>query len=419
VPGWVIALVAAAALMAGFAMNEIGPERRINILSFPLLGLLVWNLVIYVLLVIRWIRRLAGGGQESGRVLPEALSRWFARMRLEGADEGEQRDRVLRGLSSFARLWARVSTPLYVRQAELMLHLAAAFLAIGVVGGMYVRGLAFEYLAGWESTFLDAPAAHRLFTIVLGPASRLSGIPLPDASRLAELNWGAGAEGENAARWIHLYAVTAALWIVGPRLLLSAWVGNTARRIRRRIYAPRADDPYFRRLLSAGRGGGEMAVVLPYGFAPDTAARERLRAFLHELWGGRLRIDFKEPVAYGAEDEFLAGAAAADAARGDYVVIWMNLAATPEDENHGALIEGLVLRAEESTNARGLLVLLDATAYRERMGEAGFENRIAERRTAWRRMLSVHGIGFAVAGAGSDELAEARRAVWQLQRAET
>ena len=36
------------AAAVGFLTNELGPEKRINILSFPLLGILAWNIIIYL-----------------------------------------------------------------------------------------------------------------------------------------------------------------------------------------------------------------------------------------------------------------------------------------------------------------------------------------------------------------------------------
>ena len=64
--------------------------------------------------------------------------------------------------------------------------------------------------AGWDSTFLDATQVHRLLQVVLGPASVLTGLSLPDVAHLAQLRFSA-SPGENAGPWIHLLAVT-----IGP-----------------------------------------------------------------------------------------------------------------------------------------------------------------------------------------------------------
>ena len=66
-----------------------------------------------------------------------------------------------------------------------------------------------------------------IVTTVLAPASALSGIALPDAASFSALrftpdNPGAGAP---AAPWIHLIALTLALVVVVPRLVLALACG--------------------------------------------------------------------------------------------------------------------------------------------------------------------------------------------------
>ena len=47
-----------------------------------------------------------------------------------------------------------------------LLHAAAALLALVVIGSMYVFGLAFDYRAGWDSTWLDAEQVQRTLAAV-------------------------------------------------------------------------------------------------------------------------------------------------------------------------------------------------------------------------------------------------------------
>lgn len=411
-PGWVTALVCMIALIAGFGTNALGPERRINILSVPLLGLLAWNAVIYIILMLGAVRSLRASRAEHAGAMPGLVAQWF--MRITGTGDALQSgtatdDPAARAISDFAAQWARACGPVYARQAEVMLHLGAALLALGAVGGMYLRGLAFEYLAGWESTFLDAGAVHGLLQAVLGPASMLSGSAIPGVERISELNWGAGGAGENAAPWIHLYAITAAVAVGVPRLLLACAAGLAVRRARCSFFIPQASDPYFRKLLGAGRGGGEVVRVLPYSVRTDPALRESVRAFLHDLWGGRVQVDFQEPVDYGAEDDFLAEAAVGTWDPAEYVVILMNLASTPEEENHGVFVRGVAERVAQGRIGRRLLVVLDASSYRER---PGFHQRIEERVGTWRRMLEPQGLAVAVLGDETAGVEVARRAVW-------
>jgi hypothetical protein len=48
---WVGWLVVAIAFALGLMVDAIGPDQRVNILAFPLLALLAWNLIVYLLLI--------------------------------------------------------------------------------------------------------------------------------------------------------------------------------------------------------------------------------------------------------------------------------------------------------------------------------------------------------------------------------
>src|SRR5688500_12919962 len=45
-PHWAPWSVVATAFVLGWLTNELGPDQQINLLSFPLLGLIVWNLTV-------------------------------------------------------------------------------------------------------------------------------------------------------------------------------------------------------------------------------------------------------------------------------------------------------------------------------------------------------------------------------------
>mgnify|MGYP002682407688 CR=1 FL=1 len=96
-------------------------------------------------------------------------------------------------------------------------------LAAGVLAGLYVRGLALEYRASWESTFLDASVVRSIAAIAYLPGASLTGVPVPTLAEVAAIR---APAGENAARWLHLMAATVAVVVVAPRLLLAlgAWL---------------------------------------------------------------------------------------------------------------------------------------------------------------------------------------------------
>jgi hypothetical protein len=175
--------------------------------------------------------------------------------------------------------------------------------------------------------------------------------------------------------------------VVVPRTLLAiagAWRGH---RLARRIPID-LDDPYYVRMLAAWRGARTAVRLVPYSFEPGASSVDLLKTALHDFFGARADIRVADALAYG--DEASAALVALDGARhagagdpdGACLVVLFNLAQSPEYEVHGDLLAQLKTRLA----ARGdrLLVLIDGSAYRQRVGNAG---RLEERRRAWERVV--------------------------------
>ena len=397
VPGLLVLVVTAA---AGLAADALGDRRRINLLAFPLLALLAWNLAVYAAFGLGPLL-----ARRAGRpVLPGALARvalWLAERRVWRAAPDEARW-LAASLQRFGALWREAAGALLVARGSRLLHLGALGFALGLLAGMYLRGLVFEYRAAWESTFLGPRAVSTLLGVVLGPAARLLEVrDLLTPASLAALR-APGGDGP-AAPWIHLWALTATALIVLPRALLAALAGRRARRLAGALAPPLA-APYFLRLLAADRGEGLRVRVWPYSHRLSPRAQDRLLELLHELFGNRAQLAVDEPLAYGAEPP-------GDAAGGARVAVF-NLAQSPEQEVHGAFLEGL--RGAAASGHAELLVLLDEEPYSERLGAAGAE-RVAQRRRAWERLAREAGLRTASLRApgdgGGDALAEARAAL--------
>jgi hypothetical protein len=389
---WFLPAAISVALLLGFAANALGPDKRISILAFPLLATLIWNLGIYLLLLGRtFLRRVLGTG--AGR--PETpVARWIGGWFRWRSPSGERPDDPLSSSARrFAASWLKWGAPLHAARARMLLHCAAAFFAIGLIGGMYLRGLAYEYLAGWESTFLNAHQVHLFLQVLLGPASALTGIAIPDADHIASLRWSAGQPGENAARWIHLYAATTALVVILPRMLLAAIAGLKARRLRHHLPFPAGQEVYFQRLLTPGRGEGTALSILPYSFSPEPREKETLRNLLATWLGWNSRIDFQSPVAYGAEDDYLNHVPPSQDGSSDYLALLFNMAATPEEENHGRFISGMKELSLRGKGPRHLVLILEESHYRRRMREESrLGARLAERRTSWLKLARDCGL---------------------------
>jgi hypothetical protein len=290
-----------------------------------------------------------------------------------------------------------------------------------------LRGLVLEYEAGWESTFLDAGSVRALLTVLYGPASLLTGIPIPDVEHLQRIRWDdGGGGGERAAPWIHLLAGCVVLYVLLPRALLAALSTISTWRWALRAPVPAWLPAYFRTIF-----GGNPALdqgtltVVSYAYAPSPAALARLGVLLRSALGAELVVNVREQVPYGEEQALLDSLDLHKGGR-ELLVLLLNLAATPEEENHGALIEGLRDRLARGAYRAPLLVVIDEGPYAERMAaQGGAGERMGERRRAWEtfvreRNVEVHFVNLlakelpstgATAAAGKDEAERLRTAL--------
>lgn len=246
-PAWVAGAVVLG-LAAGLAADQLGPPDRVNLLAPAVWAVVTWNLIVYLAL------GLPGSPMAGVR---SWLARGIAGWRGAGPGTTMQAE----------ALWWQHAAPLMARRSALVLHAAAAALALGLAAGLYMRGLVLDYRAGWQSTFLEAGTVQQLLGWLLAPAAALSGVALPDVAPL-RLAPGQAATA-SAAPWIHLYATTLALAVVLPRLALAALAARGAARLALRF--PLAlDTPYFEALHPLMRPGTVRTVRL--GWLP--AGRE-------------------------------------------------------------------------------------------------------------------------------------------------
>ncbi len=374
-------------LVVGGALSVLDGSRRINILAFPLLGVVAWNLAVYALLLVMAFRP---AGSAPGRLRRRFASigsslaaRLIARSRAFNAPLAE-------ALEAFAREWYAAAQPLLLARATMAFHLAAAAVGVGLIAGLYLRGIAFDYQAGWESTFLDSARARTVLAVLYGPASWLTGIPVPDAAQLDATRWrGASAGGESAARWIHLMAASALIYVVLPRLVLALVALTAAMRHSLRAAVPASLAAYFRTAFAAVEGAmaPARAVIMPYAADLSPGALAKLIAWLPSAVGAPATIDARASVPYGEEERFLAGLR--DGTAADIVVLPFSLATTPEDENHGAVIAGVRDWLASRPNTQ-LLVVIDEAPYAQRM--AGTPARMEERRASWRQFVEARGL---------------------------
>lgn len=370
--GWITPMIVLLAFVLGAVSDALGASRQVNLLAPPLIGLIVWNLLMLFAL---------GIGSLFGRkpAMPAFLGPFGSVLErfTYGADIAKVAGQYSAQAQRFAKEWLHAARPLFSNQIAKAMHLGAAALAAGALIAMYLRGLAFEYRAGWESTFLSADQVGAVLQALLTPASLISGIGLPGPEGFAELAFSAGP-GENAAPWIHLWAITLGIFVIVPRLILAAIASFRVKRLTAELPFD-FEEPYFEGLGRLLSGEAASLVVLPYGTNLTESAQACLTTSLQRLYGTATDVSLKSGTAYGDEDDFNATQQEREASR---LVILFSLSATPERENHGQFI---LIAREQFERTTQLMVLIDESAFRARF--TGNQDRLEQRQAAWRKML--------------------------------
>lgn len=362
------------ALVLGAGLDRIGDPHRVDLLSAPLLGIIGWNLLVYLILLV-WIfvptsttgwathgmlRSMAGARGVLPRKLPNVLSA---------------------ALTDFMWQWTELSAPLNRARLARIMHASAAGFAIGAMLSLYARGFLFEYRAGWESTFLSAGQVHAILSVLFAPATALLPLQGFTVADIEALRFSRPPTTLGGARWVHLYAATLFLLVVVPRLALAGFAHWQARRLRS-AFPLDLGQPYFRKLGDQiGIAVPVVLRVLPYSFTVDEARDRGLAEVGKALFGEQARVMLRPSSAYGDEPDAALGATGLDDDQTTCTAVLFNLAATPEKENHGAFLDHLV-----RTSKRGIAVLIDESSLAERADPA----RLAERVVLWQQFCHYH-----------------------------
>ena len=144
-------LVPLVALVLGFGADRIANPHRVDLLSAPILLLLIWNLVMYAVLLASLFRRASDSS--NGFWLS-----WRLRFQSWGGFFGRQTDAnaASRASAAFLRFWQPATSALTTQRLTILMHVCAAAWALGIVLSLLGRGVFVAYGVGWESTWLDA-----------------------------------------------------------------------------------------------------------------------------------------------------------------------------------------------------------------------------------------------------------------------
>ena len=352
-------------LVAGVLLDSLGGAHIINLLAPPVWGVIAWNLLVYAGLLL--VRNFKG------------LRPWVS-ARIYGSTHGSTAGSA--PLQQARAAWAEQAMPLAGARIAVPLHLAAAALAVGLVAGLYLRGLVFDYRAGWQSTFLSSDSVQAILSKLLSPATALTGLDVPSAVQFEALRITPNAPQATAtaAPWIHLYATMLALLVIGPRLLLALSATARAGMLARRFPLP-ISGAYFQQLLARQRGGVAQVHLLPHGTAPTAQAVLGLRALLAQVLGDDVQLKVASPCTYGNEEFVVAPVT------GSLCIALFDMATTPEEQTQGLFVK--LLRA--AAPSQPLLIVVDESGFTRRFGK--LPDRMSQRRAAWQAFGDQASVG--------------------------
>ncbi|HWP13125.1 MAG TPA: DUF3482 domain-containing protein [Ramlibacter sp.] len=236
---WLALGVPLATLVLGALTERIADPHRVDLLSLPLLAIVLWNLLVYVVLAAGWFlpRR------KRGHPLLEAASRWAEALRRRS---GHLQADVA---ALFHLRWQQAACALQMQRATAALHLAALGWGAGVAASLLVHGLVVQYRVGWESTFLEARQVHGILSFLLMPVVALFPFEPFSVPEVAALQLGPGDIARADRRWVWMYAALLLVVVIVPRALLAGFAFWRAAFLARRVPLD-LGEPYFQRLVS-------------------------------------------------------------------------------------------------------------------------------------------------------------------------
>ncbi len=256
---WIVPLLAFLIGVLSNVLSPLGlekvldPRRTIHVFVNPIVMLILWNITVVGCLMV--FHRRSGAARSPDRT-SSSQSTITSRRKERQAAELDLPFLAQIVLRPLLRLWAMfvdpaageiVTTAAHARVAGLFLsryfrvyrrpviarveaivNLSAICLAAGAIAGMYIQAVVWDYSFFWKSTLVESPEARLIIAkILFWPAALILGQSFPNSEAVAAMAQGAGVPG---AIWIHVFAITAMVYIFLPRLLLIYRSASEARK---------------------------------------------------------------------------------------------------------------------------------------------------------------------------------------------
>ena len=313
-----LGLLLLVSFLIGLGSNYLGSGPRVNILLNPLMILLCWNFVIYLVLLFK-------GTVFQKHTLPHANMAFqlinFSRsikdkFNLLFPKKAKKATLLRNARMYFIKLWLQQANALSAARLSLILHGMAIALTCGVVAGLYFRGLFQEYQFAWFSTF-DKSIVMSLGKVVFAPVLLLTQQSLPKENM--------------GAAWIHLFAASAGFYILLPRFLL---LFHTRLKIKKLSGSVETDLtlPYFKkwRLDSVNLD------LYSYSYSLDDKNLLLLNEALERVYGHQDKL-IVENIQWGGD--------LPNSLNQERIPVFcFNAAQTPENEVHGEFLNKILQR---------------------------------------------------------------------------
>jgi len=254
-PGNWVKLTLFTTFVIGLLSNYLGPSQLIHVVYNPLTILLVWNMLIYLFMILKsfWKVRLPKIDFKPKQVfknhIPESdedekkqkkssnfLLDWviggivkgIIQLRSKFVDNSTKVTVLKKIIPAFWISYKEVAGRTLILRFKSLMNVSAVGLLIGAIAGVYFRGLFFKYNIIWQSTFVSDPETiQMILNVLFGPANLIiDGHWVSMEMVQSLLNPG----GTLAGDWIHKMALTTLLFIFIPRSILAIFFAKRSKK---------------------------------------------------------------------------------------------------------------------------------------------------------------------------------------------
>ena len=369
-PWWLTAGLAVIAFFAGLLTDQFSATgSRINLLSLPFFGVLLWNLLVYVMLFFSGLRH----GEKRDFL---GLRHLFEFLEKRITAKSIRRPKNL----------ASLMDPLAGHFAARAFHLAALGFVLGMIASVLLRGVGTAYTVGWESTwFANSPdVVYQIIALTYGVFTNFLG-PMPNILEVANMRFdrlAVNAVDISAGLWLLRMIFMLALFVAIPRLLLAVKHSLQIAKLRK-DFPLDLSERYYTDILRTWRSEAMTLDVLVCANSDNPENVENVYRFAEQLG-----YNLSEVKTHRWDPE-VGEMPLTLSVQGQSQQVWalMNATTTPEHEVQG---ESLLQIKSTLGDKVPLVVLVDMSAYIARFGD--FADRIENRKELWKNFSETIGL---------------------------